>query len=109
MTKFCLLPLLVFSVTLHAAPARQQELADGSLEHLVLGTVVAIRPELSLITIRESDLLGRLRVRFKSYQVKQTFHLYGLRPGDRITAVFSSQDGMLHRVRRVQSYRALAP
>ena len=109
MTKFCLLSLLEFSLALHAAPARQQELADSSLERLVLGTVVAIRPELSLITIRESDLLGRVRVRFKSYQVKQTLLLYRLRPGDKITAAFSSQDGMLHRVRRIRSYRAFAP
>ena len=109
MTKFCVLPMLALSVTLQAAPVRQQELADGFMERLVLGTVVAVQPEQSLLTIRESDLLGHLRIRFKCYQVKQSLLLYGIRRGDKISAVFSTKDGMLHRVRRVQNYRALMP
>ena len=106
MTKSCLLPVLVLSVRLQAAPATLPVSPDGFTERLVLGTVVAVQPERSLITIRESDLLGRLRIRFKCYQVKQSFLLYGLRQGDKISAVFSTNDGMLHRVRRVQNYRA---
>jgi hypothetical protein len=109
MTKCGLLTVLVLSVTLQAAPARHQESADGFVERLVLGTVVAVRPDRSLLTIRESDLCGHLRIRFKCYQVKQTFMLYGLCQGDKISGVFSTKDNMLHRVRRVQSYRAIAP
>ena len=109
MTKFCLLPILALSVTLQAAPSRPQESPDGFGERLVLGTVVAVQPERSLLTIRESDLWGHLRIRFKCYQVKQPFLLYGLRQGDKISAVFSTKDSMLHRVRRVQNYRAFTP
>jgi hypothetical protein len=108
MAKFCLLPILAFSVTLHAAPAQPQPSPDGFRERLVLGTVVDVQPELSFITIRESDLLGRLRIRFKAYHVKQPFLLFGLRPGDKITAVFAARDNLLHRIRRVASYRAFA-
>ena len=71
MSKCCLLPVLVLSVTLQAAPARHQESADGFGERLVVGTVVAVQPDRSLLTIRESDLWGHLRIRFKCYQVKQ--------------------------------------
>ncbi len=108
MTRFCLLPMLALSVTLQAAPVGREKAADSFQERLVLGTVIAVRPERALITIRESDLLGRLRIRFKCYQVKQSFLLYGLRRGDRISAVFATKDNMLHRVRRVQSYRAFS-
>ena len=106
MMKFCLLPILAISVVMQATGARPQPSADGFAERLVLGTVVAVQPEHSLITIRESDLLGHLRIRFKCYQVKQPFLLYGLRRGDRISAVFSTRDSMLHRLRRVQNYPA---
>jgi hypothetical protein len=109
MRKFRLLSILALSVTLQAARVRPEEPASGYAEYLVLGTVVAVKAERSLITIRESDLLGHLRIRFKSYQVKQPFLLYGLRPGDKISAVFSAKDSMLHRLRRVQSYRAFMP
>ena len=101
--------MLALSVTLQAAPVRQRESADGFMERLVLGTVVAVKPDRALLTIRESDLWGHLRVRFKCYQVQQPFRLYGLRRGDKISAVFSTKDGMLHRVRRMKSYRALLP
>jgi hypothetical protein len=97
------------SVTLQAARLRPDKPASGCVEYLVLGTVVAVKADRSMITIRESDLLGHLRIRFKSYQVKQPFLLYGLRPGDKISAVFSANDSMLHRLRRVQSYRAFMP
>jgi hypothetical protein len=109
MKKFCLLPILALSVTMEAAPARFQETPGGFGERLVLGTVVAVQPDRSLLTIRESDLLGHLQIRFKCYQVKQPFLLYGLRQGGKISAVFSTRDSMLHRVRRVQNYRAFTP
>jgi hypothetical protein len=109
MMKLHLLSIVVLSVTtIEAAPAQRQESIDGFEERLVVGTVVAVQPERALLTIRESDLLGRLRIRFKCYQVKQPFLLYGLRQGDKITATFSTKDSMLHRVRRLQSYRAFA-
>ena len=109
MVKLYLLPILALSVTLQAANVQPRESADGFREYLVLGTVVAVKPEVSRVTIRESDLLGHLRIRFKCYQVRQPFLLYGLRQGDKITAVFSTKDSMLHRLRRVQSYRAFTP
>jgi hypothetical protein len=109
MTNMCLLPVLALTVTLQAAPGPPLASADGFRESSVLGTVVAVRPERALLTVRESDLWGHLRIRFKSYQVKQPLLLYGLRPGDKISAIFSTKDSMLHRVRRVQSYRAFAP
>jgi hypothetical protein len=106
MRKFCLLPILVLSASLQAARVQPEESAGSYEERLVLGTVVAVKTERSLITIREPDLLGHLRIRFKCYQVKQPFLLYGFRPGDKITAVFSAKDNMLHRLRHVQSYRS---
>jgi hypothetical protein len=108
MMKFGLLPILALSAMLQAAPAPPQESADGFRERLVVGTVVAINAELSLITIRESDLFSRLRIRYKAYRVKQPFLLYGLRRGDRVTAVFADRDNLLHRLRRYESYRAFA-
>jgi hypothetical protein len=102
--KLCFLFAIV---TLHASGARVPESADGYQERFVVGTVIGVNPELALVTIRGPDLLGRLRIRFKSYKVKQPFVLYGLEPGDRITAVFSSRDNMLHRLRRIQKFPAL--
>jgi hypothetical protein len=43
--------------------------------------IATVQPDRSRLTIRESDLLGHLRIRFKCYQVKQPFLLYGLRQG----------------------------
>lgn len=106
MTKFGLLPILVLSAALQAAHIQPVESTNGYEERLVIGTVVAVKAERSLITIREPDLLGNLRIRFKCYQVKQPFLLYEFRSGDKITAVFSAKDNMLHRLRHVQSYRS---
>ena len=77
--KLCL--LFAILVTLHASGARVPESADGYQECFVVGTVIGVNPELALVTIRGPDLLGRLRIRFKSYKVKQPFVLYGLEPG----------------------------
>jgi hypothetical protein len=74
----------------------------GDRERVVQGIVVAVNSELSAITIRQPNLLGRLRISFKSYEVKQPTSLNGLRSGDRITAVISNSDGMLHRLRRIR-------
>ncbi len=109
MRKVCLLSILALSATLQAAHVKPIESADGYRENLIVGTVVAVKPELALITIRESDLLGHLRIRFKCYQVRQPFLLNGLHVGDKVSAVLSSRDNMLHRVRRVESYGAFAP
>jgi hypothetical protein len=74
-------------------------------EYLVAGTVVWAHAGASSIAIRGSSLLGHLRVRVRSYRVKQPSSLVDLRPGDAITAVFSRKDGMLHRLRRVRISR----
>ena len=71
-------------------------------EYLVAGTVVWAHTGSSSIAIRGSGLLGYMRIRVRSYRVKQRTSLLDLRPGDAITAVFSTKDGMLHRLRRVQ-------
>ena len=72
-------------------------------EYLVVGTVVSAHAGGSSIAIRGPGLLGHLRMRVRSYRVKQPSVLLGLRPGDAVTAVFSRSDGMLHRLRRVRS------
>jgi hypothetical protein len=72
-------------------------------EYLVVGIVVWAHAGASSIAIRGSSLLGYLRIRERSYRVKQPISLVGLRPGDAVTAVFSRRDGMLHRLRRVRS------
>jgi hypothetical protein len=72
-------------------------------EYLVVGTVVWAHAGASSIAIRGSGLLGYLRIRVRSYRVKQASSLVDLRPGDTITAVFSRRDGMLHRLRRVRN------
>src|ERR1700733_8708461 len=90
MTKSFLLPVPILSVTPQEARATLPVSPDGFTERLVLGTV-AMQPERSLVTIRESDLWGHLRIRFKCYQVKQSFLLYGLRQGNKISAVFSTK------------------
>ena len=64
-------------------------------EYLVAGTVVWVHAESSSIAIRGPNLLGYLRIRVKSYRVRQARTLIDLRPGDSITAVFSRKDGML--------------
>jgi hypothetical protein len=109
MTKVCLLPILALSVSLQAARMHSLESSDGYRERFVSGTVVAVKPELSLITIREPDLLGHLRLRFKSYHVRQSSVLDHLQAGDKIRGVFSSRDSMLHRVRRVQNSQVFGP
>jgi hypothetical protein len=108
MMKCGLLPMLVLSAALQAAHVHPDDPSFGYEERLVVGTVIAVKADVSLITIREHDLWGHLRIRFKCYQVKQPFLLNGLHAGDKITAVFSSKDSMLHRLRRVQSYPAFA-
>jgi|ERR1035438_1683681 hypothetical protein len=75
--------------------------ADAPAEYLVFGTVVWARAGDSSLALRGSSLLQHLRVRVTSYRMKQPSNLLDLRPGDAVTAVFSTKDGMLHRLRRV--------
>ncbi len=72
-------------------------------EFLVFGTVIAADPAASLLTIRGANLLGRLHIQTMSYHVKLRSSLADLHSGDRVTAVFSTKDGMLHRLTRVRS------
>ena len=108
--KTYLLAALMVSMTIQAAP-QPGKTADDLDERPVVGTVIGANPRTSVITIRESDLLGRLRLRLRSYKVKQTMLLNELQTGDKITAVFSARDGLLHRLRRVERFKAslLAP
>jgi hypothetical protein len=100
-----LLPLLLLSLTAQAWQADLPREASPS-EYLVAGTVVWAHAGASSIAIRGSGLLGYLRIRVRSYRVKQASALLGLRPGDAVTAVFSRRDGMLHRLRRLRSSMA---
>jgi hypothetical protein len=99
----CRLPLILLLAlsgpALQAATPRE----TAPKEYLVIGTVVWANAGASSIAIHGSGLLGYLRIRVRSYRVKQPSSLVGLRPGDAITAVFSRRDGMLHRLRRVRS------
>jgi hypothetical protein len=102
----CRLPiLLLLALTAQAWQAETPRDAAPN-EYLVIGTVVWAQAGASSIAIRGSGLLGYLRIRVRSYRVKQPISLLGLRPGDAITAVFSRRDGMLHRLRRVRSLAA---
>jgi hypothetical protein len=104
----CLVPILLLlaltALTEHAQAwqtGAPRETAPN--EYLVVGTVVWAHAAASSIAIRGSGLLGYLRIRVRSYRVKQPSSLLGLRPGDAITAVFSRRDGVLHRLRRARS------
>jgi hypothetical protein len=70
-------------------------------EYLIVGTVVWANAASASIAIRGTSLIGRLHIDVKSYHVKQPSALTDLHPGDRITAVFSEKDRMLHRLRRI--------
>jgi hypothetical protein len=72
---------------------------------VIVGTVIAVQPP--RVTVRLPNLLGYLRVRVRTYKVRQPASLNGLRPGDRITGVVSQSDGLLHRVRRIAGIRDL--
>jgi hypothetical protein len=102
--------LLVLFTEIQSAGAQQRDSREVALnEYLVVGTVIWTHAGSSSIAVRGSSLLGYLRLRVHTYQVKQPSALVDLRPGDAITAVFSKRDGMLHRVRRVQSAKNNLP
>jgi hypothetical protein len=91
----CRVPIvLLLGLILQAAQG------DPPSEYLVVGTVVWVHAGASSIALRGTGLLGNLRIRVRSYRVKQSSALVDLRPGDAITGVFSRKDGMLHRLRR---------
>jgi hypothetical protein len=99
--------VLLLALVAQGLPADTQGAVAGDTapaEYLVVGTVVwAHAGAASSIAIRGSGLLGYLRIRVRAYRVKQQSTLLDLHPGDAVTAVFSRRDGMLHRLRRVQT------
>ena len=96
--------VLALAAEIQPMSALQADTRETPLsEYLVVGTVVWAHAGSSSIAVRGSSLLGYMRLRVRAYRVKQPSALVDLRPGDAITAVFSKRDGMLHRVRRVQS------
>lgn len=102
-SRMLMVLLLALSVELRPVLPQQVDARETApSEYLVAGTVVWANAGSSSIAVRGSSLLGYLRVRVRSYRVKQPSALVDLRPGDTITAVFSKKDGMLHRVRRVR-------
>jgi Cu/Ag efflux protein CusF len=94
----------VFMAVLIAAStgAAQDEPIAG---RVVVGAIVSIQSP--SVTVRLPNMLGYLRVRVRTYRVRQPASLVGLKPGDRISGVLSRKDGMLHRVRRIASIRDL--
>ncbi len=93
------LAVLVIGVSIELWPAHAAGIE--SPEYLVVGTVVWTNPGTSAISIRGTGLIGPLRLKVKSFRVKERGALIQLHPGDRITAVYSESDGMLHRLRRI--------
>lgn len=72
---------------------------DWSAESLVVGTVVSVVPAPSVISIRRVFLTGNRPSRLESYRVRSAAALLSLRPGDKIMAVVSAQDGTLRVVK----------
>jgi hypothetical protein len=108
MERYCVLTLLLLMLSAQvgsAVPSQRDETGTAISEYLVAGTVVWVHASSSSIAIRGSNLLGHLRVRVRFYRVKQPGALLDVRPGDAITAVFSTRDGMLHRLRHVATQR----
>jgi hypothetical protein len=103
MGKFCVLLAMTFLLASYPVGLRAEAAESAAGEYLVLGTVVSVHPSSAAIVIREASLFGRLRFQVKSYKVQQPSALLALRPGDRIMAVYSKKDGMLHRLRESRS------
>ena len=101
MRKCCWLPLLYLALAVQPDYLRAQ--LNTGAKRTVFGTVVAVNGERSLITLRPSNLFGLLRINLNTYRVTQPILLNGLHSGDRVTGVFSSSDGMLHRLRRLRN------
>ena len=78
---------------------------EPTVGHVVIGTIVSIQSP--SVTIRLPNMLGHLRMRVRTYKLRQPASLVGLQPGDRISGVLSTSDGMLHRVRRIATIRDL--
>jgi hypothetical protein len=70
-------------------------------EYLVLGTVIWANPASASISIRGMNLIGNRSLQVKTFRAESRSALAHLHPGDRIMAVFSREDGMLHSLRRV--------
>ena len=96
MRRFLLFALLS-AASLAAATPEEVTVPD----RVVVGTVVSVQR--SSVTVRVSNLLGYLRIRNRTYNVRRPASLIGLAPGDRISGVLWRSDGMLHRVRRIGS------
>jgi Cu/Ag efflux protein CusF len=98
--RFLIVMLVALTANAPNAGAQQIDSHESApIEYLVAGTVVWADAGSSSVIIRGSDLLGHLRIRVRSYRVKQASALIDLRSGDKITAIFSRRDGMLHRLR----------
>jgi hypothetical protein len=92
---------ILISAALCPVSASPAETAAGSTGRgrVIVGTVVAVQPP--RVTVRLPNLLGYMRVRVRTYKVRQPALLNGLKPGDRIRGVLLESDGLLHHVRRV--------
>ena len=99
---FVLVTLVFAQASLVEADERQT-IQSELQEYLVVGTVISVHPGSSSISIRGARLLEYLHMQVRSYRVKQPGSLLDLRPGDKVTAIFSTKDGMLHRLRRIQT------
>ena len=101
-SRILVMALVSLAVLGRPSSAAAAEAAGKSVrEYLIVGTVVSINAATASVAIRGTSLVGRLHLDVKSYKVRQPSALLELHPGDRITAVFSEKDRMLHRLRRV--------
>lgn len=98
----CLIALVLISLAAAPAGDLRAQLLSG---RVIVGTVVSVQS--SSVTVRLPNLLGYLRVRVSTYRVRRPGSLIGLRPGDKISGVLSRADGMLHRVRRIETVKQL--
>jgi hypothetical protein len=97
--------LVLLAVAINAAAYD----STGRQDRAVSGTVVAVNAGQCSIMIRQSNLLGYLRINVESYAVSRSSSLSGFRPGDKIKGIYSSSDGKLYRLRRVQNNLPVRP
>jgi len=96
---------MLIAMALCSVSACPAGFAGGSAGRVIVGTVVAVQPP--RVTVRLPNLLGYMRVRVRTYKVRQPALLNGLKPGDRIRGVVSDSDGLLRHVRRIAGIRDL--
>jgi hypothetical protein len=100
--------LALAPASMHGGAANGPLYATAENQLAVGGIVISVDVVTSRLVIRPSSLLGVMRIEARAYRVRQPIGLIGLKPGDRVSAIYSAKDDMLHRVRRVTSAKAVS-